>query len=106
MRADFGELITEIQEVDQEATVPLGTAQWMGLREASARLSFRPDTPSDRMWLGEACDAAATPLGYADDRHVCLVSGTRGGKGGFKARVLAAARTSGVEFAVICGLPD
>ena len=81
MRADFGELITEIQDVDQQAEVPLGTAQWMGLREANARLSFRPHTPSDRIWLGEACVAASTPLGYADDRHVCLVSGTRGGKG-------------------------
>ena len=74
MRADFGELITEIQDVDQQAGVPLGTAQWMGLREANARLSFRPHTPSDRIWLGEACVAASTPLGYADDRHVCLVS--------------------------------
>jgi type IV secretory pathway TraG/TraD family ATPase VirD4 len=81
MRADFGELITEIQDVDQQAEVPLGTAQWMGLREANARLSYRPHTPSDRIWLGEACVAASTPLGYADDRHVCLVSGTRGGKG-------------------------
>ena len=42
MRADFGELITEIQDVDQQAEVPLGTAQWMGLREANARLGFRP----------------------------------------------------------------
>jgi type IV secretory pathway TraG/TraD family ATPase VirD4 len=81
VRADFGELITEIQDADQQAKVPLGTAQWMGLSEANARLSFRPDIPSDRIWLGEACDPAATPLGYADDRHVCLVSGTRGGKG-------------------------
>jgi hypothetical protein len=32
MRADFGELITEIQDVDQQAEVPLGTAQWLGLR--------------------------------------------------------------------------
>ena len=31
MRADFGELITEIQDVDRQAEIPLGTAQWMGL---------------------------------------------------------------------------
>ena len=37
MRADFGELITEIQDVDQQAEVPLGTAQWMGLREAQCQ---------------------------------------------------------------------
>ena len=33
------------------------------------------------MWVGEAFDWRSTPLGYADDRHVCLVSGSRGGKG-------------------------
>jgi type IV secretory pathway TraG/TraD family ATPase VirD4 len=81
MRADFGELITEIQNADQQTEVPLGTAQWMGWREADARLGFAPDRPSDRIWLGETCEPAHTPLGYADDRHVCLVSGTRGGKG-------------------------
>jgi hypothetical protein len=59
--------------VDQQSEVPLGTAQWMGLREANARLSFRPHTPSDRIWLGEACVAASTPLGYADDRCVSVV---------------------------------
>ena len=62
MRADFGELITEIQDVDQQSEVPLGTAQWMGPREANSRLSFRPHIPSDRIWLGEACVAASTPL--------------------------------------------
>jgi hypothetical protein len=34
MRADFGELITEIQDVDERAGLPLGTARWMGPREA------------------------------------------------------------------------
>ena len=36
---------------------------------------------SDRAWIGEGFDRQASPLGYADDRHVCLVSGSRGGKG-------------------------
>ena len=34
-----------------------------------------------QIFLGEAIDSAAGALGYTDDRHVCLVSGTRGGKG-------------------------
>ena len=81
MRSDLGELITEVNEVDQQEAVPLGTAQWMGLREATHRLGMSPDNLSDRMWLGEAFDGDATALGYTDDRHVTLISGTRGGKG-------------------------
>ncbi len=81
MRSDLGELITEVNEVDQQETVPLGTAQWMGLREATQRLGMPADNLSDRLWIGEALDAEATTLGYTDDRHVTLISGTRGGKG-------------------------
>ena len=81
MRSGLGELITEVNEVDQQETVPLGTAQWMGLREATQRLGMPADNLSDRLWIGEAFDAEATTLGYTDDRHVTLISGTRGGKG-------------------------
>jgi type IV secretory pathway TraG/TraD family ATPase VirD4 len=81
MRTDIVELITEVQEADRQSEMPLGTAQWMRTSEASARLAMRPDVPSSRIWLGETCDHPGIPLGYADDRHVCLVSGTRGGKG-------------------------
>jgi type IV secretory pathway TraG/TraD family ATPase VirD4 len=81
MRSGLGELITEVNEVDQQETVPLGTAQWMGLREATQKLGIPAGNPSDRLWIGEAFDAEATALGYADDRHVTLISGTRGGKG-------------------------
>jgi type IV secretory pathway TraG/TraD family ATPase VirD4 len=81
MRSGSGELITEVNEVDQQQeTAPLGTAQWMGLREATQRLGMSPNQ-SDRVWIGEAFDDNATPLGYSDDRHVTLISGTRGGKG-------------------------
>lgn len=81
MRSGLGELITEVNDVDQQETVPLGTAQWMGLREATHKLGMPADNPSDRLWIGEAFDAEATALGYTDDRHVTLISGTRGGKG-------------------------
>ena len=63
------------------SSVPLGTARWMGLEEATGDLRFRMEAPSPQAWIGQALDARETPLGYADDRHVCLVSGTRGGKG-------------------------
>jgi type IV secretory pathway TraG/TraD family ATPase VirD4 len=81
MRSGFGELISEINEVDQQEAVPLGTAQWMGQAEASHKLAMPANGRSDRVWIGEALNDSATSFGYADDRHVLLVSGTRGGKG-------------------------
>lgn len=81
MRSGFGELITEIQEVDQQEAVPLGTAQWMGMTEAAHRLGMPDDDSSDRILIGEALNDNALSFGYKDDRHVLLVSGTRGGKG-------------------------
>ena len=34
-----------------------------------------------QIWVGETFDGGPVPIGYRDDRHVLLVSGTRGGKG-------------------------
>ncbi len=34
-----------------------------------------------QIWIGETFGSEPTPIGYCDDRHVLLVSGTRGGKG-------------------------
>jgi type IV secretory pathway TraG/TraD family ATPase VirD4 len=81
MQSGLGELITDIHQADQQESVPLGTAQWMGLREAAHKFGMPPDSPSDRLWIGETLNDEATALGYGDDRHVTLVSGTRGGKG-------------------------
>jgi type IV secretory pathway TraG/TraD family ATPase VirD4 len=95
MRGDVGHWITEIQEEERASSVKLGTAQWMGPREAATKLSFPLNVPSGRIWIGENFDDELTPVGYgaprrtrtagpefpADDRHVCLVSGARGGKG-------------------------
>jgi type IV secretory pathway TraG/TraD family ATPase VirD4/TPR repeat protein len=53
----------------------LGTAQW----EEQALVSQRYPFEQGKFWLGRAEDG--TPIGYRDDRHICLVSGTRGGKG-------------------------
>ena len=55
MRSGFGELITEIKEVDQQEAVPLGTAQWMGLAEASHRLGVPANDSADRVLM--ACAA-------------------------------------------------
>jgi type IV secretory pathway TraG/TraD family ATPase VirD4 len=53
----------------------LGTAQW----EAQSVVSSRYPFTQGKFWLGRAEDD--TSIGYRDDRHICLVSGTRGGKG-------------------------
>ena len=80
MPTNLAELLSEVRRPDTSG-VPLGTARWMGLEEATGDLRFRMEAPSPQAWIGQALDARETPLGYADDRHVCLVSGTRGGKG-------------------------
>lgn len=36
---------------------------------------------SGDVWLGRSPSERQVPIGYRDDRHVCLVSGSRGGKG-------------------------
>ena len=53
----------------------LASAQW----EAPQAVSRQYPYAEGKFWLGRAEDE--TPLGYCDDRHICLVSGTRGGKG-------------------------
>ena len=53
----------------------LATARWEDPRDVAVK--YRYDTAN--FWLGRT--AEMVPIGYAEDRHVCLVSGTRGGKG-------------------------
>lgn len=53
----------------------LGTAQWEAQPVVSRRYPFIPG----KFWLGRSEDETA--IGYRDDRHICVVSGTRGGKG-------------------------
>ena len=53
----------------------LGTARLQEDSEVASTYPLKPGT----FWLGRAEDDTA--LGYGDDRHICLVSGTRGGKG-------------------------
>jgi type IV secretory pathway TraG/TraD family ATPase VirD4 len=53
----------------------LGTAQW----EEHALVAQRYPFEQGKFWLGRTEDQ--TPIGYRDDRHICLVSGTRAGKG-------------------------
>jgi type IV secretory pathway TraG/TraD family ATPase VirD4/TPR repeat protein len=76
-----------------ESGTPLGTATWMVPAEARNRLGFNDrlfeltddgiwqGRSDGQIWLGEAIDSEAGALGYTDDRHVCVVSSTRGGKG-------------------------
>lgn len=55
----------------------LGTAEWADPATVEANYRYRDD--ADMVWLGRLENGA--PVGYGDDRHVCVVSGTRGGKG-------------------------
>lgn len=63
------------------AGIPLGTARWLPPEIATQKFAYQGSLFAGRVWVGEAFDRPATPLGYSDDRHVCLVSGSRGGKG-------------------------
>jgi hypothetical protein len=72
---------------------PLGTAQWMDTGEALEKFAFDDSLftlnadglwegrSNGQIWVGESFERDAAPIGYRDDRHVLLVSGTRGGKG-------------------------
>lgn len=56
---------------------PLGTARWADPVEVIDRHEFAEGA----LWLGRSPTDDDTALGFADDRHVCLVSGSRAGKG-------------------------
>jgi type IV secretory pathway TraG/TraD family ATPase VirD4 len=58
-------------------TMPLATAQWADPAFVEEKYLYRDGS----VWLGRSASHNEFPLGYTDDRHVCLVSGTRGGKG-------------------------
>ena len=53
----------------------LALARWEDQHEVSRKFRFN----FKNFWLGRAEDG--TSIGYGDDRHICLVSGSRGGKG-------------------------
>lgn len=61
--------------------IPLGTARWMSPEAGIQKFGYSETQAEGRVWIGEGFDWARTSLGYEDDRHVCLVSGSRGGKG-------------------------
>jgi type IV secretory pathway TraG/TraD family ATPase VirD4 len=58
-------------------TQRIATAEWADPEEFAAAHKFK----TGDFWLGRSIAGAGVPLGYDDDRHVCLVSGSRGGKG-------------------------
>jgi type IV secretory pathway TraG/TraD family ATPase VirD4 len=63
------------------AGLALGTARWMAPGAAIERFGFPQSDFEGRVFIGDGFDWKRSSLGYADDRHVCLVSGSRGGKG-------------------------
>ena len=55
----------------------IATAEWAEPAFVEKAYSYHDGT----VWLGRSATEDQVPLGYEDDRHVCLVSGSRGGKG-------------------------
>ena len=58
-------------------TMRIATAAWADPAVVEEQYLYRDGT----VWLGRSASEGRIPLGYCDDRHVCLVSGSRGGKG-------------------------
>lgn len=55
----------------------LATAEWADSSAIAENYFF----DKGKFWLGRLVEGEPIPLGYKDDRHICLVSGSRGGKG-------------------------
>lgn len=60
-----------------EMGTPIATAQWADPALVEERYSYQEGD----VWLGRSPSETQLPVGYHDDRHVCLVSGSRAGKG-------------------------
>ncbi len=79
--------------VSSSSREELGTARWTTPDELRSGFAFddslfiRNDDnfwegrSNGQIWIGETADGDSDPIGYGDERHVCLVSGSRGGKG-------------------------
>jgi type IV secretory pathway TraG/TraD family ATPase VirD4 len=55
----------------------IATAEWADPALVEEKYLYRDGT----VWLGRSPSEHPVPVGYCDDRHVCVVSGSRGGKG-------------------------
>src|SRR5713226_4628935 len=55
----------------------IATAEWADPAQVETQYAYRDGT----VWLGRSASEQQVPIGYRDDRHVCVVSGSRGGKG-------------------------
>jgi type IV secretory pathway TraG/TraD family ATPase VirD4 len=55
----------------------IATAEWADPSLVEQNYAYRDGT----IWLGRSASENQVPVGYLDDRHVCVVSGSRGGKG-------------------------
>ena len=55
----------------------IATAEWANPAQVEENYRYSDGT----VWLGRSCSENSVGIGYCDDRHVCLVSGSRGGKG-------------------------
>lgn len=58
-------------------SVRIATAEWADPVLVEDKYRYRDGD----VWLGRSAGDRQLPIGYRDDRHVCLVSGSRAGKG-------------------------
>src|SRR5665213_2312995 len=58
-------------------TTRIATAEWADPAFVEQSYLYHDGT----VWLGRSASESQVALGYRDDRHVCLVGGSRGGKG-------------------------
>src|SRR5690242_16768604 len=57
----------------QIMTIRIATAEWANPAEVEERYRYSDGT----VWLGRSASQNQVPIGYLDDRHICLVSGSR-----------------------------
>lgn len=55
----------------------IATAKWANPQDVENKYPYK----QGNFWLGRLPIPNEPPIGYNDDRHICLVSGNRGGKG-------------------------
>ena len=66
-----------VSSIKHLMTMRIATAAWADPDEVESRYLYR----DGMIWLGRSASDSQLPLGYRDDRHVCVVGGSRGGKG-------------------------
>lgn len=63
--------------MDAQSKKHIATSRWMAPDEVEQRFVHQANS----FWMGRTATNSEEPVGFSDDRHIMLVSGSRGGKG-------------------------